>query len=79
MTNRKRINNSNVYGLLLQMNDCIRYKSDSDFCIMDCLEQYDRKCIYNKETKNTDCSGCILNYLDEECETNTEKMWRCKL
>ena len=75
MTNRKRINNSNVYELLMRMNDCIRYKSDSDFCIMDCLAQYDRQCIYNKETKHNDCAGCIQNYLYEETETNTEKMW----
>lgn len=79
MTNRKWINNSNVYDLLLQMNNCIRYKSDSDFCIMDCLAQYDRKCIYSKETKHNDCAGCIQNYLDEEHENQIEKMWGCKI
>lgn len=73
MTNRQYIKNKPASELLHMMNDCIRYKSDNDFCIMDCLHQYDTiRCITRNEGDMVhpvtvcDCDKCIQSFLDEE-------------
>lgn len=63
------------YEEMIQMNDCIRHKSQGDFCIMDCITTAETKCIIHnvgdiiKPVLACDCVSCIKKYIEsEDCE-----------
>ena len=59
MTNRLKLINTNMYDLLLKINDKIKDKDGK--CILDMIEEKTIPCEFGKS-----CKDCIQDYLNQE-------------
>lgn len=59
MNNRQKLINTNMYDLLLKINNKIQTKNG--MCILDMIEDKAVSC-----KKNMDCVNCIQEYLNRE-------------
>lgn len=60
MTNREKLLNTNIYDLLLSMNEIVIRSSCYETCILEALEKEYAECTDNS------CEECIQNYLNKE-------------
>jgi len=58
---RQKLIDTNMYDLLLKINNKIQTKDG--MCILDMLEDKPISC-----KKNMDCKTCIQDYLNQECK-----------
>lgn len=59
LTNRLKLINTNMYDLLIKINDKIKHKDGK--CILDIIEENDVQCPFDKS-----CKECIQDYLNQK-------------
>lgn len=64
MTNRLKLINTNMYDLLLKINDKIKQKDRK--CILDMIEDLPMECPSEKT-----CQECIQEYLNQKIQTTS--------
>lgn len=65
MVNRKRLLNTNMYDILLQMNTNLNTRSTDGTCIMDALIG-DNQEVADRCLGDNNCDKCIQTWLNEE-------------
>lgn len=60
MTNRLKLLNTNMYDLLIKMNNQIKQKDDI-LCVLNIIESHPVECPADKT-----CEECIQHYLNQE-------------